>query len=82
MKIPKDLEILLGSEESQILKAINRGLPDINSIHLLTGIPQDCVERKISALMNMKLVKQTKKGYFLRDDQARNLFSTFDTKSN
>ncbi|HME52513.1 MAG TPA: hypothetical protein VKM55_09870 [Candidatus Lokiarchaeia archaeon] len=81
MNLPKDLELLLGQEESSILKAINRGLPDVNSIHLLTGIPQDCVERKISALVDMKLVKLTKKGYIIRDDKA-SFFSKFDGMSN
>jgi len=81
VNLPKDLELLLGQEESSILKAINRGLPDVNSIHLLTGIPQDCVERKISALVDMKLVKLTKKGYIIRDDKA-SFFSKFDGMSN
>jgi len=81
VNLPTDLETLLGSEESSILKAINRGLPDVNSIHLLTGIPQDCVERKISALVNMKLVKLTKKGFIIRDDKA-SFFKKFDGVSN
>jgi hypothetical protein len=52
------LESLLGSEETQILHAIERGFRDCNSIHLLTGIPLLCVHNKIAALVGLGLIKK------------------------
>jgi len=68
LNIPKVLKSILGMEESQMLEVINRGFPDVNSIHLLTGIPIDCIEHKISALMGLKLIKLTDKGYIIDEN--------------
>ena len=51
------IESLLGPEESQILHAIERGFTDINSIHLLTGIPLPCIQNKADALIGLGIVK-------------------------
>jgi hypothetical protein len=52
----KLLETLLGGEETQILHAIDRGYTDINSIHLLTGIPLPCIQNKVKALVGLGLI--------------------------
>jgi len=59
MNVPNDLKTVLGMDEAQILEAINRCFTDMNSIHLLTGIPIICVGNKVSALVELKMVKLT-----------------------
>jgi hypothetical protein len=70
-QLPRILDSLIGMEEGIILRIINRGYMDTNSIHLLTGIPIPCIERKIDALINLELVKKTEKGYEIREDIER-----------
>ncbi len=70
MKLPKYVEAALGSDEVQILKAINFGLHDETTIHLLTGIPKECINRKIIALVNLKLVERKECGYCIPDKEA------------
>ena len=70
MKLPKYLESALGSEEVQILKAVNFGLHDEYAIHLLTGIPQPCIARKINAMVDLGLVEKTESGYIIPENEA------------
>jgi len=63
--------MILGLEEAQIVKAIDHGLSDINSIHLITGIPVSCIERKVSALADLGIVKFTRAGYKIREDKLK-----------
>ncbi|HME54562.1 MAG TPA: hypothetical protein VKM55_20285 [Candidatus Lokiarchaeia archaeon] len=65
---PDYLNVLLSSEDIQILKAINYGLSDVQSIHLLTGIPTPCIERRMRAYLDFNFVGETMNGYVLNGD--------------
>ncbi len=67
MKLSKEIEALIGSEEATILKVIARGYSDVNSIHLLTGIPMMCIERKISALIELEMLVKVDAVYAIND---------------
>jgi len=65
---PEYLSVLLSTEDIQILKAINRGLSDVQSIHLLTGIPVPCIERRLHAYIAFNFVGETENGFVLNED--------------
>jgi CheY-like chemotaxis protein len=54
-----ELEAMLGTEEAEIVKAIDQGFGDLESIHFVTGIAVPCIERKLGALVAMGLVTGT-----------------------
>nr|MDO8088437.1 response regulator [Candidatus Sigynarchaeum springense] len=60
-----EIEASLGSDEAEIMKAIYQGFGDLESIHLITGIPVPCIERKLGALMAMGLVTGSRDDYKL-----------------
>ncbi|NMC07885.1 MAG: response regulator, partial [Candidatus Lokiarchaeota archaeon] len=45
-------------DESEIVKAIGHGFGDLASIHVVTGIPIPCIERKLYTLVAMGLVTE------------------------
>jgi CheY-like chemotaxis protein len=53
-----ELEATLGTEETEIVKAIGQGFGDLESIHFITGIAVPCIERKLGALVAMGLVTE------------------------
>ena len=59
MKLPINLDILFGLEDAQVLKAVNFGLRDVDSIHAITGIPRRIVECKLQVLAWSGIVIQT-----------------------
>jgi hypothetical protein len=67
---PAYLDVLLATEDRQILKSMNVGLSDVQSIHFMTGIPVPCIERRMRAFMNLKLVDETMNGYILTRDEG------------
>jgi CheY-like chemotaxis protein len=58
MVLSPELEAMLGTDESEIVKAIGRGFGDLKSIHFITGIPVPCIERKLGAMVAMGLVTE------------------------
>jgi hypothetical protein len=67
MKLPREIEALIGSEEATIFKVVAKGYSDVTSIHLLTGIPIGCVERKLAALAEIELLVKVDDGYAIND---------------
>jgi hypothetical protein len=63
----EDLAAVLGMEESAIFDAIEKGFTDIESIHFVTGVPVPCIERKVSGLVGIGLVKRTVNGLEIID---------------
>ena len=61
----RDMEMMLGLEESQIIRAISEGFGEIESIHYVTGIQVPCIEYKVAALEELGWVKQEKSGLVL-----------------
>ncbi len=57
------LEQVLGSEEFQILKVVRNGFKDVQSIHLLTGIPVRCIDSKVNALIAIGFIEQHSDGF-------------------
>jgi hypothetical protein len=68
MKLPKNLDLVLGLEDAQVLKAVNYGLRDVDSIHALTGIPRTIVNCKLNVLLGAGFVVQTDAGFMLKAD--------------
>ncbi len=62
-----EMEMLLGLEESQIIRAISEGFGEIESIHYVTGIPVLCIESKVAALEELGWVKQGISGLVLSE---------------
>ncbi|MBN2150068.1 MAG: hypothetical protein JW839_01355 [Candidatus Lokiarchaeota archaeon] len=60
-----DMEMLLGLEESCIVRAIAEGFGDVESIHYVTGIPVSCIEFKVAALEGIGWVKRAGSGLLL-----------------
>ena len=79
---PSYLTVMLNSDDLQILKAIRYGLRDMQSIHLLTGVPLPCIERRMHAYIRFSFVIETTDGYELNDgnDEMMALASYFGTK--
>lgn len=67
-KNPNYLNVLLSTEDIQILKAINYGLSDVQSIHLMTGIPLPCIERRMHAYLDFNFIGEKANGYVLNDE--------------
>lgn len=68
MKLPQNLDVVLGLEDAQVLKAVNFGLRDVDSIHAMTGIPRRIVGCKLQVLLGAGLVMQTGEGFVIRSD--------------
>ncbi len=68
MKLPKNIEVVLGLEDAQVLKAVNFGLRDVDSIHAMTGIPRRIVGCKLEVLLGAELITQTAEGFVIRSD--------------
>jgi hypothetical protein len=65
MKLPKNLDMVLGLEDAQVLRAVNYGLRDVDSIHALTGIPRTLVNCKLNVLLGAGFVMQTDTGFVI-----------------
>ncbi len=68
--IPPIVQSILGMEETQILKVVNAGYNDVQSIHFLTGIPLECIESKIRALAGLGLVRTLDNGKLICTDDS------------
>ncbi len=66
--MPDRLEQVLGSEEFSILKAVRNGFKDVQSIRLLTGIPEPCVNRKVMALIAIGFLERHSDGLAVSQD--------------
>ncbi len=62
------MEMMLGLEESQIIRAISEGFSEVESIHFVTGIQVPCIENKVAALEELGWVKKEKSGLVLTKD--------------
>jgi len=60
-----DLEAVLGYEEAMIVKALRMIPGDLQMLHVMTGIPRDCVEAKVEALVALGYVRRAGRGYEL-----------------
>jgi hypothetical protein len=60
--------MILGLEESQIIRAISEGFGEVESIHYVTGIPVPCIEFKVAALESIGWVKQGESGLMLLEE--------------
>ncbi|MEX2682184.1 MAG: response regulator [Candidatus Sigynarchaeota archaeon] len=60
---PVDLDAVLGYEEARLLKAIRAFPGDVDSLHVMTGIPRECIEAKVAALVELGLVRRVIWGY-------------------
>lgn len=58
-----ELEACLGDDEVRILVAVGQGCVDMESIHVVTGIPIHCVERKLGALIEIGFITEGSDGY-------------------
>ncbi len=67
MIFTRDIEMILGLEESQIIRAISEGFGEVESIHYVTGIQVPCIEYKVAALEGLGWVKQGKSGLVLSE---------------
>ncbi len=68
MIFTRDMEMILGLEESQIMRAILEGFGEIESIHYVTGIPVPCIEIKVAALESLGWIKRTGAGLAITED--------------
>jgi hypothetical protein len=57
------LDVVLGTEGMVILKAIKWGLTEPFAIHIFTSIPVPCIEGKLRAMVEMKLLIKDLAGY-------------------
>ena len=62
------LEQVLGSEEFLILKVVRDGLKDVQSIHLITGIPKLCIDSKVNALIAIGFLERHGDGFAVSHD--------------
>ncbi len=67
MIFTRDIEMMLGLEESQIIRAISEGFGEIESIHYITGIQILCIESKVAALEELGWIKQGESGLVLSE---------------
>jgi hypothetical protein len=61
----REIEMILGLEETLIISAIAEGFGEIESIHYVTGIPVACIEYKVAALEGLGWVKHGESGMVL-----------------
>ena len=59
---------ILGEMGIQILIAISRGASTKTSIHLLSGVPSECVQGRLPVLSSLELIIQTQEEYYLTND--------------
>ena len=58
---------ILGEMGIQILIAISRGASTKTSIHLLSGVPSECITGRLPVLSSLKLVYQTQEEFHITD---------------
>jgi hypothetical protein len=71
---PSYLAVMLNSDDLQILKAIQYGLRDTQSIHLLTGVPLPCIERRMHAYLGFSIIIETIDGYMLNESNESSFY--------
>jgi hypothetical protein len=59
---------VLGSEEFLILKVVQNGFNDVQSIHLVTGIPKPCIDSKVNALLAIGFLERHIDGFVVSRD--------------
>ncbi len=59
------LIMLLGDRGLSILEAIQSGASDTESIQFFSGQPVPCIETRIPALLDLRLIKKVSSGYVL-----------------
>jgi len=61
----EDLKYILGNMGIEILESIEKGASNIETIKLFSGIPVSCIRGRIPVLLELNLIGQNTKGYFI-----------------
>jgi len=78
MSNQQSLNVLLGFDDVQILKAIQLGVSDIVAIHFMSGVPIPCIERRMPAYLDMNLIEKTDAGFKITPEAESEIESISD----
>lgn len=65
MITPGNLFLALGDIGNSILKTVALGPANVETIHLMTGLPKSCIKGRIPFLKDIRFIEETSDGYVL-----------------